>query len=305
MARPIKLGLDYFPMDTNVLKNIKIRRLMKKYESSGVLLYFSLLCDIYGNSYYIQINQDYLFDWADQMEKEDAEIKAMLDYMVEIDLFDAELWKQNILTSKSIQERYITAKGRYLNEKKLEKQYLLVPLPVIKTRVSPEKTPVCTVKSAQSIGEDSRVEFFNPSCLPDASEKFQNIALESPFLQDCEKMRRELLTDEEWLYSVSMLSGKGRRAIELLPQVMPLFEFHLITMGETETVVNVNNYKRRFQNWWRCLNFASANEIMEQNQKKECSARRTSRKSSKIEEAMVVAKRASEMAYQLMQQNPL
>lgn len=62
------------------------------------------------------------------MEKEDAEIKAMLDYMVEIDLFDAELWKQNILTSKSIQERYITAKGRYLNEKKLDKQYLLVPL---------------------------------------------------------------------------------------------------------------------------------------------------------------------------------
>ena len=57
---------------------------MKKYESSGVLLYFSLLCDIYGNSYYIQINQDYLFDWADQMEKEDAEIKAMLDYMVEL-----------------------------------------------------------------------------------------------------------------------------------------------------------------------------------------------------------------------------
>ena len=41
------------------------------------------------------------------------------------------------------------------------------------------------------------------------------------------------------------------------------------------------------------------------NQKKECSARRTSRKSSKIEEAMVVAERASEMAYQLMQQNPL
>ena len=118
-------------------------------------------------------------------------------------------------------------------------------------------------------------------------------------------MRRELLTDEEWLYSVSMLSGKGQRTIELLPQVMPLFEFHLITMGETETVVNVNNYKRRFQNWWRCLNFASANEIMEQNQKKECSARRTSRKSSKIEEAMVVAERASEMAYQLMQQNPL
>lgn len=114
-----------------------------------------------------------------------------------------------------------------------------------------------------------------------------------------------MLTDEEWLYSVSMLSGKGQRAIELLPQVMPLFEFHLITMGETETVVNVNNYKRRFQNWWRCLNFASANEIMEQNQKKECSARRTSRKSSKIEEAMVVAERASEMAYQLMQQNPL
>ena len=172
MARPIKLGLDYFPMDTDVLKNIKIRRLMKKYESPGAILYLNLLCDIYGNSYFVQIGQDYLFDLADQLETEDTEIKAMLDYMVEIGLFDAELWKQNILTSKSIQERYLTAKGRYLNEKKLEKQYLLIPLPEIKARVSTVKTPVCTektpvitvetpvctVESAQSIGNKNKVE---------------------------------------------------------------------------------------------------------------------------------------------------
>lgn len=30
MARPIKLGLDYFPMDTNVLKNIKNQAVNEK-----------------------------------------------------------------------------------------------------------------------------------------------------------------------------------------------------------------------------------------------------------------------------------
>ena len=129
--------------------------------------------------------------------------------------------------------------------------------------------------------------------------------MKSPFIQECEQKRRELFADEEWLYSISMMSGKGHKILDLLPPVMHIFEMHLISIGDTGTILNINDYKRRFQNWWRCLNFASAKEIMEQNQKNKCSAPRTVQKTSKIEEAMAVAERASEMAYQLMQQNPL
>ena len=31
MARPIKKGLDYFPMQTNILSDLKVRRMKRKY----------------------------------------------------------------------------------------------------------------------------------------------------------------------------------------------------------------------------------------------------------------------------------
>ena len=85
-------------MDIHVLKDIKIRRLMKKHKTPGVLLYFMLLCDIYESSFYVQVDKDYLFDLSDQLDIEDTEVKSMLDYMVEIGLFDA-TWQQKAVTS--------------------------------------------------------------------------------------------------------------------------------------------------------------------------------------------------------------
>ena len=52
MARPVKLGLDYFPTDTDILKNIKIRKLIRKYRELGFVLYLQLLTDIYRNSFF-------------------------------------------------------------------------------------------------------------------------------------------------------------------------------------------------------------------------------------------------------------
>lgn len=106
-----------------------------------------LLCDIYESSFYVQVDKDYLFDLSDQLDIEDTEVKSMLDYMVEIGLFDAALWEEGILTSKAIQERYMAAKGRYLNEKKLEQQYLLVPITVAKEEVA-EKHQLTQMKLA-------------------------------------------------------------------------------------------------------------------------------------------------------------
>lgn len=176
---------------------------------------------------------------------------------------------------------------------------------------SVDKNPKNACNFEQSIVDESKVKesrenlIISSSCLTRAGENFETIEMKSPFIQECEQKRKELFADEEWLYSISMMSGKGHQVLDLLPQVMRIFEMHLISIGDTGTILNINDYKRRFQNWWRCLNFGSAQEIMEQNPKKECSAPRTTQKTSKIEEAMAVAERASEMAYQLMQQNPL
>ena len=324
MARPIKLGLDYFPMDTNVLKNMKIRRLMKKYEFSGAILYFSLLCNIYENSYYIQIGQDYLFDLADQLETEDTEIKAMLDYMVEINLFDAEMWKQNILTSKSIQERYLTAKGRYLNEKKLEKQYLLIPLPEIKARVSTVKTPVCTektpvitvqtpvctVKSAQSIENKSIAENNKEN---ESINNHTHIARESEKIRalkaEWDQWKMEMLNDEDWCATLVRYSGKGILILNNAYEIMKCFDDYIILRSSENTIQTKKDYQSGLFGWWRYNNWETDLQILTGAKaamiENKCSAPRTVQKTSKIEEALAVAERASEMAYQLMQQNPL
>ena len=279
MARPIKLGLDYFPMDTDVLKNIKIRRLMKKYESPGAILYLNLLCDIYGNSYFVQIGQDYLFDLADQLETEDTEIKAMLDYMVEIGLFDAELWKQNILTSKSIQERYLTAKGRYLNEKKLEKQYLLIPLPEIKARVSTVKTPVCTektpvitvetpvctVESAQSIGNKNKVENNKENESINLIERESNARArenDQSLKAEWDQWKMELLNDEDWCATLIRISGKGLSLLDKTHQAMNCFDDINVLRALQNTVQTKKEYQSGFIAWWRHNNWETDMQVL-------------------------------------------
>ena len=151
MARPIKLGLDYFPTDTDILKNIKIRKLIRKYRELGFVLYLQLLTDIYRNSYFIELSDEYIFDLADQFHKRDKTILEMIDFMVEVDLFNKNLRNSLILTSPSIQKRYFTVKGN--SYKGLEKYllYILIPL-------STEKPPVISEETPQRKGKKSKVK---------------------------------------------------------------------------------------------------------------------------------------------------
>lgn len=324
MARPIKLGLDYFPMDTDVLKNIKIRRLMKKYESSGAILYLNLLCDIYGNSYFVQIGQDYLFDLADQLETEDTEIKAMLDYMVEIGLFDAELWKQNILTSKSIQERYLTAKGRYLNEKKLEKQYLLIPLPEIKARVSTVKTPVCTektpvitvetpvctVESAQSIGNKNKVENNKENESINLNNNNHNNARvrenDQSLKAEWDQWKKELLNDEDWCASLVRYSGKGLAIIEHALEAMTYFDDFIVLKAQEDTTRTKKEYQMSFIGWWRHNNWETNRQLLtgtKQVAPPRTEYKKPAARKSRYEEMMEVAAEAKLLTKKMYENN--
>lgn len=324
MARPIKLGLDYFPMDTDVLKNIKIRRLMRKYESPGAILYLNLLCDIYGNSYFVQIGQDYLFDLADQLETEDTKIKAMLDYMVEIGLFDAELWKQNILTSKSIQERYLTAKGRYLNEKKLEKQYLLIPLPEIKARVSTVKTPVCTektpvitvetpvctVESAQSIGNKNKVENNKENESINLNNNNHNNARvrenDQSLKAEWDQWKKELLNDEDWCASLVRYSGKGLAIIEHALEAMTYFDDFIVLKAQEDTTRTKKEYQMSFIGWWRHNNWETNRQLLtgtKQVAPPRTEYKKPAARKSRYEEMMEVAAEAKLLTKKMYENN--
>lgn len=108
MARPLKKGLGYFPLDTDMLSDRKIQRLSHRYGCKGVCTYLTILCEIYGErGYYIPYSNDFCFDIAFTLGLEEAVVKEIILYCVAIRLFDSELLEcRQVLSSAGIQRRF-------------------------------------------------------------------------------------------------------------------------------------------------------------------------------------------------------
>ena len=303
MARPVKLGLDYFPTDTDILKNIKIRKLIRKYRELGFVLYLQLLTDIYRNSYFIELSDEYIFDLADQFHKRDKTILEMIDFMVEVDLFNKNLRNSLILTSPSIQKRYFTVKGN--SYKGLEKDllYILIPLSTEKPLVISEETPQRKGKKSKVKESRENESINNHTHIARESEKIRALKAE------WDQWKMEMLNDEDWCATLVRYSGKGILILNNAYEIMKCFDDYIILRSSENTIQTKKDYQSGFFGWWRYNYWETDLQILTGAKaamiENKCSAPRTTQKTSKIEEAMAVAERASEMAYQLMQQNQL
>lgn len=114
MARPVRKGLAYFPLDTDLFQNRKIQRLSRRYGCRGVTVYLALLCEIYGtNGYYIPYSDDLFFDLGFTLALDEGEVKQIADFCIGLNLFDKPMKEaQQILTSQSIQDRFRLVRKR-------------------------------------------------------------------------------------------------------------------------------------------------------------------------------------------------
>ena len=112
MARPKKIGLDYFPLDVDFYSDVKVRKLMRNNGGGKALaVYTVLLCSIYESGYYMVWDSDSPFIMSEKLGFEEGYLKEVTKYCVSVDLFDKDLFeKSHILTSRSIQSRYFAAK---------------------------------------------------------------------------------------------------------------------------------------------------------------------------------------------------
>ena len=112
MARPKKIGLDYFPLDVDFYSDVKVRKLMRNNGGGKALaVYTVLLCSIYESGYYMVWDSDSPFILSEKLGFEEGYLKEVTKYCVSVGLFDKDLFeKSHILTSRSIQVRYFTAK---------------------------------------------------------------------------------------------------------------------------------------------------------------------------------------------------
>lgn len=163
MARPRKDGLDYFPVDVNILSDIKTKKLIRGYGTETITILIYLLSAIYrDNGYYLQYDDDLNFIIADEFNFEENFVEKVILKMVEVDFFNKEMFEQHkILTSAGIQKRYLKASERrvsvnilstycLVNDSSEEFMYTETPVKQNKCIQKPRSSVVSVYKSTQS-----------------------------------------------------------------------------------------------------------------------------------------------------------
>ena len=136
MARPLKTGLDYFPMDIDFYEDEKIELLWAKYGLVGEAIATRLLAKIYRNGYFIEWNNDKALLFQRKVGA-DVDINGIIEELLERDFFDRYLFESfGVLTSRGIQKRYI----RICQEAKRKKYSILVNYDLI--GFNSEETPI-------------------------------------------------------------------------------------------------------------------------------------------------------------------
>lgn len=252
MARPIKKGLDYFPVDTNILRDLKIRRVKREYGAESFLLYMTILCDIYANGYYLAANDDYLFDLSEQVQIPESRVLDILLLMVDVGLFDSTLFvEKRVLTSLSVQKRYFLAKTKKpeMFDSK-ERSYLLMGVNELITPVISPKTPVICPETPQKEGlSTQRKEKENKIKINTNQTTLTPFVPQASGREQWEIWKNELLEDEDWRASAVRQSGEGIGFNEMLPGKLNEFCDFIVSSGEQDTVGHKKDFTRRFHYW--------------------------------------------------------
>ena len=128
MARPRKVGLDYFPFECQ--NNEKIRLIQAEYGLKGFAIVVKLLQKIYGEfGYYCEWDEErsLLFASENGSSSDDRNlIEHVLTACIRRSIFSKDMFdKYSILTSSEIQENYLLGTSRR-EHVELKKEYLLI-----------------------------------------------------------------------------------------------------------------------------------------------------------------------------------
>lgn len=126
MARPIKEGLEYFPLDCDIDQDDKITLIEAQHGLIGFGIAIKLLMKIYNNSYFYEWTEKEQLLFSKRVNVNINEVNVVINDLVKWGFFDKNLFEtEKILTSSGIQKRYLAAVGRRQKVKILKKYLLL------------------------------------------------------------------------------------------------------------------------------------------------------------------------------------
>lgn len=115
-----KTGLNYYGVDTDRYMDLRVRRLVKDHGCRGLAVYDYLLCEVYRvQGCFAVWDESTAFNVAEYFGLKESNVLEIVKYCGAVGLFDKELLSRGIITSASIQRRYLEmcsrAKRRIIN----------------------------------------------------------------------------------------------------------------------------------------------------------------------------------------------
>ena len=142
MARIKKQGLDYFPMDTNFMGDIRYRYIMKQEGEGAITVLLAIQSHIYGNEgYFVKVDKGFLQGIETLMYQKNLEdILRIIRAAVDQGLYDEDIYNQHqVLTSTDIQRQFMFSTRRR-NKSAIVEDYRLVTEEEIAPKRSGSKT---------------------------------------------------------------------------------------------------------------------------------------------------------------------
>lgn len=159
----MKQGIDYYSLDVDFLRDIKIRKIRRACGPQSIEILLCLLGNIYrDNGYYIGWDEDSVFLVADEVGAKEGLVNEVVDKAVKVGFFNQEKFDQyQILTSNGIQERFKEATSKRKGVK-LINQFLVnddnnPSSSVVNDVNNPTSTRVNAVNNEQSKVKESKV----------------------------------------------------------------------------------------------------------------------------------------------------
>ena len=168
MARPHKIGLDYFPLDVDFFEDEKILAISGEFAVKGEIIALRLLCEIYKNGYFVE--------WSELLKNKMARlgglsaglIDEVVQKLVKYGFFDESIFREfNILTSVGIQKRFFEAVKRRKDVNFSD--YLLIE--VVNVNINSTSTNVIDDISTQSKVKETKVNKSKENYYSEAREK--------------------------------------------------------------------------------------------------------------------------------------
>lgn len=207
MARPLKQGLDYFPLDVGFLQDMKVRRIIKSCGASAISVLIWLLGSCYRDEgYYIWWTEDLPFIVADEIGVTEGCVQEVVKRALQVGFFDAGMKeKHGILTSAGIQKRFLEVTSRR-KAAFLRRDFALISVNVDNNSINVCDNSINVYSNEQSKekkrkGKESKEKEEKKNVLSSQDEIIQSYFSSNPELE--ESLRRWLDMREERKASVS------------------------------------------------------------------------------------------------------